>query len=58
MSAGAAAGSRFREVGGVTVYVEYHVARGVAYIGGTQGGEHGWVDRYGIVEERPHDQLH
>ena len=33
MSAGAAAGSRFREVGGVTMYVDYHVASGVTYIG-------------------------
>ena len=33
MSAGAAAGSSFREVGGVTVYVEDHVASGVAYLG-------------------------
>ena len=33
MYAGVAAGSRFREVGGVTVYVEYHVASGVAYLG-------------------------
>ena len=33
MSSGAAAGLRFREVGGVAVYVEYHVASGVAYFG-------------------------
>ena len=33
VSAGTAAGSRFREVGGVTVYVDYHVASGVAYLG-------------------------
>ena len=33
MSAGAAAGSRFREVGGVTMYVYYHVDSGVAYLG-------------------------
>ena len=25
---------------------------------GTKGGEHGWVDRDGIVEERPQDLLH
>ena len=25
---------------------------------GTKGGEHGWVDRDGIVEELPHDLLH
>ena len=68
------------------MYVEYHVASGVAYLGvgvrvsvveytegvgvsflcafclfcddGTKGGEHGWVDRHGIIEERPHDFLH
>ena len=28
-----AAGSRFGEVGGVTVYVDYHVAGGVSYCG-------------------------
>ena len=33
MSAGVAAGSIFREVGGVTVFVEYHVASSVAYLG-------------------------
>ena len=33
MSAGAAAGLRFQEVGGVTVYVEYYVAGGVAHLG-------------------------
>ena len=33
MSTGAAAGSSFREVGGVTVYVEYHDASGVVYLG-------------------------
>ena len=27
------AGSRFGEVGGVPMYVEYHVAGGVAYLG-------------------------
>ena len=32
MSARTAACSRFIEVGGVTFYVEYHVASGVAYI--------------------------
>ena len=35
----AAAGSRFGEVEGVAVYVEYHVAGGVAYLGvGVRGG--------------------
>ena len=33
MPTSAAAGSRFGEVGGVAVYVEYHVADGVAYLG-------------------------
>ena len=33
MSAGAAVESRFREVGGLTMYVEYHVNSGVAYLG-------------------------
>ena len=34
-----AAGSRFGEVGDVGVYVEYHVAGGVAYLGvGVRGG--------------------
>ena len=32
MSADAAAGLRFREVGGITVYEEYTVASGVAYL--------------------------
>ena len=78
--------SKFREVGGDTVYVEYHVASDVSYLGvrvcggvvgkpegvcvcflraflllrgdGTKGGEHGRVDRDGIVEERPHKLLH
>ena len=44
MSAGAAAGLRFIELGGVTVYVEYHVAKGVAYLGV-------WV--YVAVDEKP-----
>ena len=35
----AAADSRFGEVGGVDVYVEYHVADGVPYCGvGVRGG--------------------
>ena len=25
---------------------------------GTKGGEHGWANRDGIIEERPHDLLH
>ena len=33
MTTSAAAGSRFGEVGGVSVYVEYHVAGGVLYLG-------------------------
>ena len=33
MSGSASAGSRFREVEGVTVYVEFHVSSGVAYLG-------------------------
>ena len=33
VSTSAVAGSRFGEVGGVDVYVEYHVAGGVAYLG-------------------------
>ena len=68
------------------MYVEYHIAGGVAYLGVwvrggvveypegvgvrflcafcllrvdvTKGGEHGWVDHNGIVEERPHNVLH
>ena len=42
MPTGAAVGSRFGEVGGVAVYVEYHVSGSVAYIGV-------WV-RAGVVE--------
>ena len=42
MPTSAAAGSRFVEVGGVAVYVDYHVAGGVAYLGS-------WV-RGGVVE--------
>ena len=39
MPTSAAAGLRFGEVGGVAVYVEYHVAGGVAYCGvGVRGG--------------------
>ena len=39
MPTSAAASSRFREVGGVAVYVEYHVADGVLYCGvGVRGG--------------------
>ena len=33
MPSSAAAVLRFGEVGGVAVYVEYHVASGVAYLG-------------------------
>ena len=33
MPAGADAGLRFGEVGVVAVYVEYHVAGGIAYLG-------------------------
>ena len=33
MSPGGAAGLRFRDVGGVTVYVEYHVTSGEVYLG-------------------------
>ena len=44
MSSGAAVGSRFREVGGGTVYVEDYVARGVAYLG---------VRVWGGVDEKP-----
>ena len=44
MSAVAAAVSRFREVGGITMYVEYHVSSGVAYLGV-------WV--CGAVVEKP-----
>ena len=43
MSSGAVVGSRFKEVGGVAVYVEYHVAGGVAYLGV-------WV-RDGVIEK-------
>ena len=32
MSTGAAAGSRFGDVRGVAMYVDYHVAGGVAYL--------------------------
>ena len=42
MASGAAMGLRFVEVGGVDVYVEYHVAGGVSYLG--------VVLRGGIVE--------
>ena len=39
MPTSAAAGSRFGEVGGVAVYVEYHIAGGVPYRGvGVCGG--------------------
>ena len=39
MPTSAAAGLRFEEVGGVAVYVEYHVPGGVAYLGvGLCGG--------------------
>ena len=39
MPTSAAAGSRFGEVGGVTVYVEDHVTDGVLYRGvGVRGG--------------------
>ena len=39
MATSAAAGSQFRDVGGIAVYVEYHVAGGVAYLGvGVHGG--------------------
>ena len=39
MPISAAVGSRFGKVGGVTVYVEYHVAGDVAYLGvGVRGG--------------------
>ena len=33
MPTGAAAGLRFEEVGGVAVYVEYHVTGSVVYLG-------------------------
>ena len=39
MYAGASAGSGFREVGGVAVYVDYHVAGGVTYLGVRMRGE-------------------
>ena len=39
MPTSAAVGSRFREVGGVFMYVEDHVAGGVSYLGvGVHGG--------------------
>ena len=61
-----AGGVTYIDVGVRVGVVDYPEGVGVRFIctfcllrgDGTMGGEHGWVDHDGIIEERPHYLLH